>query len=469
MTDDSDKQGDKTILRPRPGGRPAPGGGGPRPAGGAPVETTHVPSRPTTSPGTQPDLPTPEIPPATGSAPPPPGPGAVPAALQHLKSTGSNALLTAAAPLLALMTQLRALPTHQDVPGLHRQVTAAIQQFELDANAAGLAPEHVLSARYALCASLDETVLGTPWGSHSMWSTQTLLSVFHKETWGGEKFFTILDRVMQAPQRNLDLLELLYLCLALGFEGKYKIQDRGQVQLAAIQDDLFRLIRRERGEFERRLSPHWEGIEDRRNRLAGFIPLWVVASALATVVIGMFLYFRFSLATASEPIDVRLSEIGAFEMPVAAGPVPASALRLRPLLKGPEERGQVEIREEGPVTIVTVKGDNLFASGRAEVSQPYLPLLAEIGDALDEVPGVVRVIGHTDNVPIRSLKFQSNWDLSRERALFVAEALAAHMQPSRLIPQGVADTRPIATNDTPAGRAANRRIEIIHTAEEAVQ
>jgi type VI secretion system protein ImpK len=388
--------------------------------------------------------------------------------LEQLRSTGSNPLSAAAAPLLALMTQLRSLPTHDDVDGLHRQVTAAIQDFEKKANDAQVAPEHVLSARYALCSALDETVLSTPWGSHSMWGTKTLLSTFHKETWGGEKFFTILDRILQEPSRNIDLLELLYLCLALGFEGKYKIQERGQSQLAGIQDDVYRAIRRVRGDFERRLSPNWQGLQDRRNVLTRFVPLWVVASVLATLVLGMFLYFRFSLATISEPIELRLSQIGSFELPVASAPNVAK-IRLRPLLSAPESRGELEIFEEGTVTVITVKGDNLFASGRAVVSEAYQPLLATIGDALSQVPGVVRVIGHTDNVPIRSLNFQSNWDLSRERALYVSEVLAQHIQASRLISQGVADTRPIAGNETPEGRARNRRIEIIHLAEGTVQ
>ena len=457
MSEEHDPPSDKTILRPRPGGR-EPGGDN---------RTTNDPSR-----SAPPSIAVPQAAPAALPQEPPARPaaqsqrGAAPPSLS-LTSTGSNALIVAAAPLLALMTQLRSLPTHDDVLRLHAQVTTAIQKFELDANAAGLAPEHVMSARYALCAALDETVLATPWGSHSMWSTQTLLSGFHKETWGGEKFFAILDRIMQDPDRNIDLLELMYLCLALGFEGKFKIQERGQSQLSGIQDDVYRVIRRQRGDFERRLSPNWQGLQDRRRPLTGFVPLWVVASVLAAVVLGMFMYFRFSLASASEPVEIRLSQVGAFEAPVATSADYQS--RLRPLLSAAENRGDLVIQEDGPVTVVTVKGDNLFASGRAVVNQSFLPLLAEIGNALDQVPGVVRVIGHTDNVPIRSLKFQSNWDLSRERALYVAEQLAGYLQPSRLIPQGVADTRPIAPNDTPEGRAENRRIEIIHTADEAMQ
>ncbi|MEJ2140736.1 MAG: type VI secretion system protein TssL, long form, partial [Gammaproteobacteria bacterium] len=275
--------------------------------------------------------------------------------------------------------------------------------------------------------------------------------------------------IQQEPERNIDLLELMYLCLALGFEGQYKVQERGQSQLAGIQDDLFRLIRRIRGDFERRLSPQWEGLQDRRNTLTRFVPLWVVASVLAAVVLGMFMYFRFNLAVVSEPVELRLSEIGAFELPVAQPQADLPALRLRPLLADPEGRGEVEIVEEGAFTVVTVKGDDLFASGSASVSESYLPVLAAIGDALNKVPGVVRVIGHTDNVPIRSLRFQSNWDLSRERARFVSEVLAEYIQASRLTPQGVADTRPIASNDTPDGRARNRRVEIIHMAEETTR
>jgi len=455
-------------MRPRPGGRSSGGDAG------APGQESTKFNPGQQDPAASPLPPTPvpqsSIPLTASSAPiVQPAQDAPLPVFEQIQSTGSNPLLVATAPLLTLMTQLRSLPAHDDVAGLHRQIISAVQKFELDANAARVPPEHVISARYAICAALDETVLGTPWGSHSMWSTQTLLSTFHKETWGGEKFFTILDRILQEPDRNVDLLEVMYLCLALGFEGKYKIQDRGQAQLAGIQDDVFRIIRRLRGDFERRLSPHWEGLQDKRNPLTGFLPLWVVASVLAAVVLGMFMYFRFNLATAREPVEVRLSQIGSFELPASGSAANLPDFRLRPLLDGPEGRGEIGVTEEGAITVITVKGDSLFASGRAVVGEAYLPLLAAIGDALDQVPGVVRVIGHTDNVPIRSLKFQSNWDLSRERAIYVAEVLAERMQASRLIPQGVADTQPVATNDSPSGRAMNRRIEIIHAAEEAVQ
>jgi type VI secretion system protein ImpK len=71
------------------------------------------------------------------------------------------------------------------------------------------------------------------------------------------------------------------------------------------------------------------------------------------------------------------------------------------------------------------------------------------------------VIGHTDNVPIRTLRFSSNWELSKARAESVARLLAARVDPGRLAVDGVGDTDPIAPNDTPKGQARNRRVEII--------
>jgi len=464
-----DDEDDKTMLRPRPGGsrRPAaPPAGQPAPGGQAPPSPPNYGAPPQAGGYAQP----PQMPPAQSAAPPPPPvrKAAVVPSLDSIRGAGTSPLATAAAPLLTLMSQIRGLPVHADVNGLHQQVIGRVQKFESDATNAGVSSEQVISARYALCAALDETVLSTPWGSESVWSTHTLLTTFHRETWGGEKFFQILDRLKANAAANLDLLELMYLCLALGFEGKYKIQERGQVQLAGIMDELHRLIRQLRGEIERGLSPHWHGVEDKRNPLVRYVPLWVVASVLVAVLLGIFISFRFSLARAGQPIDEVLSGIGIPDFTQSAAVSMPSSLRLKPLLAGPESAGLLNVTEKGGVTIVTLQGDNLFASGSAEVNQEYENVLRQVGEALDQVPGPVRVVGHSDNVPIRSFRFQSNWDLSRERAIDVAEILAGAMRtPTRLIPQGVADTLPVATNDTPEGRALNRRVEIIHTAQGA--
>lgn len=222
--------------------------------------------------------------------------------------TGPNALTDAAARLLALIGRLKTTPHHNDVGGLHRQVMQEIQSFDNNARARGCSPESVLAARYALCACIDEAVLNTPWGSSSLWSSQSMLSTFHQETGGGEKFFQILERIMMEPAKNIALLELYSVCLALGFEGRYRIMEMGRSQLDSLRDELFRTIRTYRGEYERELSPHWRGLSTRMSRLRHF-PLWVVAALAGAVLLGIYAGFNFILHQSSAPVLDKLNNI----------------------------------------------------------------------------------------------------------------------------------------------------------------
>jgi type VI secretion system protein ImpK len=92
------------------------------------------------------------------------------------------------------------------------------------------------------------------------------------------------------------------------------------------------------------------------------------------------------------------------------------------------------------------------------------PLLLAIADALNQVPGQVVISGHTDNVPMRSMRFPSNWVLSEARANAVRQILASRVAPDRMTAQGLADTQPVVPNDSAANRAMNRRVEITLTA-----
>jgi type VI secretion system protein ImpK len=374
-------------------------------------------------------------------------------------------LIDVASNLLTLTGQLRNTVSHHDVATLRTNLVREIQAFEDAAHQWGLGSETVVTARYLLCTLIDETVLSTPWGSQSPWGEQTLLSIFHKETWGGEKFFKILDHLRQEPAVHIDLLELIYLCLAFGFQGKYRIEERGLNSLEGVQDNLYRTIRGIRGDFERDLSLHWRGLEDRRNPLVRYVPLWVLGAILGVLVLGIFIGFRVSLNQATDPVYQRLALIGQ-EIPkepeVDETPPPVEALTLRKLLASDILAGSVNVTEEKNRAHVIIKGDGLFASSSTEVKEAFKPLLARIADAMKQIPGQILVIGHTDNVPIRSLRFRSNWDLSRQRAVEVAKTLADMSGGAeRYFAEGKADTEPLANNDTPAGRARNRRVEIV--------
>ena len=109
---------------------------------------------------------------------------------------------------------------------------------------------------------------------------------------------------------------------------------------------------------------------------------------------------------------------------------------------------------------MTLRGDGVFAPGSAEVSAQARGTFERIGAALNQVPGPVIVAGHTDSQPIRSLRFPSNWHLSKERAASVKALLAAQVKPERMTAEGRADTEPVADNGTADGRARNRRVVI---------
>ena len=286
--------GDRTQMRPTPGRR-----------GGAPAQSQQPAPAPNYA--------------AQQSRQPqyaPARPAADFSAAGFHATNGLNPLVNTAATLIAVFEKTRHALSHPDVGGLHSRLVNEVKNFEMQAKERSIKPEIVLSARYALCTALDEAVLNTPWGSESAWTQRTLLSVFHNETAGGEKFFLLLDRVRQMPAENLAILELFYILLSLGFEGKYRVIHRGRDTLEQIRDELFRIIRNHRGEYERELSPSWYGLGKIRNTLTQYIPMWVMASFIGAALLLTYSGFRFWLYHSSAPVVEQLTEIA--QMKIAA-------------------------------------------------------------------------------------------------------------------------------------------------------
>lgn len=127
---------------------------------------------------------------------------------------------------------------------------------------------------------------------------------------------------------------------------------------------------------------------------------------------------------------------------------------------GIPEKGRVEITEHG--IALEIDGDVLFDSGSAELKPESLPMLARLADYLPRVRHNLDILGHTDNLPIATTVYPSNWELSAARAGRAVRFLVEHgLDPQRLRAIGLAATVPLAPNDTVAGRATNRRIEFL--------
>jgi type VI secretion system protein ImpK len=381
-----------------------------------------------------------------------------------------NPLLAAAHTLFTLVPRLRRTAAHPDPMRLRKQLIQQLQAFEQRARERGVTRERTLAARYALCSLLDEVIMSTPWGHGSIWNTQGLLVTFHQEVFGGEKFFQLLHRILPDPGGNKDLLEFLYACLALGFQGRYRLIPNGREQLDALRLRVGQAVQRVHGEFERELSPTWRGASGQFQVLRGSLPLWVSLAGLGALLVGGFLCLSATLNSRSDQQFQALHALRSEallprrELAAVSPRAEAEPIKLK-ILSGflaPEISARLLTVEELPErSTVRISGDNLFASGSAAMNTVYQPVLIRIAAALNDVEGQIMITGHTDDRPIHSLRFPSNWDLSQARARAVLQILARRLKASnRLSFEGRGATEPVAPNDIVGNRARNRRVEI---------
>ena len=214
----------------------------------------------------------------------------------QLRGLEDNRLIDAATPLLGLVIRVRRLADFHGVENLYQQVVDEVAAIDRELVEQGYERPTVVAYRYVLCAFIDEAVLGTDWGAHSVWSQHSLLSRFHNETWGGEKVFAITARMEQEPERYRDMLEFIYLCLCLGFEGRYKVMTNGRDEYEQIIRGLYEQIRGLRRDEELQpLSSALDNVTPARNRLRTGLPLWGIGGLFVAAMAGVYTLYNIAL------------------------------------------------------------------------------------------------------------------------------------------------------------------------------
>jgi type VI secretion system protein ImpK len=352
------------------------------------------------------------------------------------------------------------------------QVAQAIQQFEVDARAAGAPNDQVETAKYALAASADDIVQNLPSEDSRVWTQYSMLVRFFNERMGGVRFFKELDRAKQNPAVNLGLLEVMHACLSLGFEGVYRAGG-GPGALQTIRRDLYETIRRAQPKTIEDLSPHWRG---QNIPLAGSrlqVPIWAAAAVAGVVLLGSYLYLRNSLSGQAEALAIKMAAIHpntelaiAREIPVKPPPDPqpkasTQLQRIRAALAKEILAHQLDADQSATTIFVRIGSLVLFPSGGARVNDSFSPIASKIAAALDHEPGPIHVDGYTDSDPIRTVTFPSNFELSEARAKSVAAVLKPGLaRPDRLAVSGKGADNPVAPNDTEQNKSKNRRVEV---------
>lgn len=412
-------------------------------------------------------------PPEQAPAPSRPGQPTAVTGPDTLAPTGATPLLAAAGPLLQLLARVRNTLTPPDPGNLRERAVVEVRAFEGRARAAELPAEQLPPAHYALCASLDDVVLSTPWGASSGWDSRSLVATFHGGVDAGVGFFDLLDKLRQHPGRFLPVLELMYVCLSLGFQGRYRLSPRGPAEVDRLREEVYALIQRQRPPAAtHELSPQWQGVSAAYRPARFTVPPWAVGATALGLLAALFAWTTLGANRASDGAYARFASAPPDHMPRLVRPAPVrppppppeltSLDRLRTFLKPEVDAGLVSVLGTPAAPLVRIRGSGMFPSASAELQPRFAPLLDRIGAALRDEQGQVRVIGYTDSQAIRTVQFPSNFQLSAARAASAAAVIGRGLgAPGRIRSEGRADADPIASNATPEGRDQNRRIEVI--------
>jgi type VI secretion system protein ImpK len=306
---------------------------------------------------------------------------------------------------------------------------------------------------------LDQCGASTPWGGSGAWASHSLLVQFHNEAWGGEKVFQLMAKLADEPGATATCWNCCYVVLALGFEGRYRVLDNGRAQLDSCASGC-QLLRKQAGRASRAVAA-LAGRGRQQTRLAtasrcGWSPRWRPAAGSAFYV-GAALHAERPGRPSCSPTFQALQakrQGGTGGSPAAATAGGAAATPAGRSFLEPEIKAGLGA---GARTWPTAPSSRFAATASSSPAAPRSPgPCAAAGPhrtGAQQVPGSVLITGHTDNQPIRSLRFPSNWHLSQDARRAVRDLLAHGERRAHEGRRAAPTSEPVADNATPAGRA----------------
>jgi type VI secretion system protein ImpK len=457
MSDNEAPRPNRTVFQPSPLQQRRSATGAPAPGAAPPVQ-----------PPPPADIPAPEQPtvaPAPRFAPVDDIPRPPTAPAQR------NPLLARAAPLLALLASVRSGRARLALPDLHRRAMSEISAVQSEFTGK-LADDPLRRAVYALAVTADDVALNLPLPETEVaeWAQRSLGALFFQEAIGGDRFWRLLDEMIARPTEFQDLLELYHACMAAGFEGRYRVMSDGRHAHQALMQRVFQTLERARRTSQTELAPHWRGVDAPRGKVGLWAPLALAVAVAVGLLLVINIALRLMLAHTGEPAREALAKLG------AAGPLTLSAresppppetpqvVRIRQFLAPEIAAHQVEVKDTPVgVRVITTEFVQDFDSGSDQIAAGARGLFDRISQAINTEPGGIEVDGYTDFTKPHGLTFPDNDSLSKARADTVAALIRGKLtDASRAVTaQGFGDSNPLATNDTPQGRARNRRVEIL--------
>lgn len=204
-----------------------------------------------------------------------------------------NPFIIVATPLIKTVLEIQNSSINLDMNEIREDFITKINIYSETALEYKIDNMEILVTRYILCTFIDE-ILNVTFSNNDNWFNRSLLSIFHNETYGGENFFHLLDKFLKAPAKYIHILELMYVCLSLGFLGKYRVISRGEIELSSIKESLYRQIKIVQGREPMNFYVKPEPLKQ-RYRLFNKISYPILIISIFGLIISLYLLLSYKL------------------------------------------------------------------------------------------------------------------------------------------------------------------------------
>lgn len=257
----------------------------------------------------------------------------------------------------------------------------------------------------------------------------------------------------------------MYVCLSLGFIGQYRLEKNGLEAHRRLRKQVVSVLKSHGRGVQQELSNKVEQHILAGAQVSERAPLWVVCSVTSALLVCIFMYFSYELNKASNQTFAQLVNLiqptPAVSNPMVESKSAPIAERISMYLATEIGKDLVTVEALQDRVRISLKAQDLFESGSASVVAYIQPVISKVARTLEATQGKIIITGHTDDRPIFTSKYPSNWHLSLARATSLSEQLISNSAlKGRVIPEGLGDARPLVENDSEKNRAMNRRIEI---------
>lgn len=218
-----------------------------------------------------------------------------------------NSIADLSAETLMLILQLRSTNEYGNAATLKSRVADLFDKFEREGRTAGIDNEKVRLAKFALVAFLDETIISSSWTQKDEWLAEPMQIKLFDTFNAGEEFFEHLHQLRQRSSGNADILEVYYLCLALGFKGKYQLQS--PENLRRVIDDLNLELHPEMYSAVDSISPNAKPKDTFIQTTTRGIPLWVYPAGAVLVFVLLYVILSFSISGSASDVSELLNNL----------------------------------------------------------------------------------------------------------------------------------------------------------------